>query len=73
MREIHDKDLTDDFRKMGYTPFTVNIERPNYYRLEDGSILRVYPILNGVVFDPTRPSKVGINAQNVVCTMFRKN
>jgi len=28
---MYTKDLAEDFRKMGYTPFTVKIERPNYY------------------------------------------
>jgi len=69
---MHVKDLAIDFRKMGYTPFTIKIERPNYYRLDDGSILRVYSILNAVTLDASRPDGMSVNEQNVVVAFVPK-
>lgn len=58
--------VNDEIKKMGYTPFVARMERPNFYRLEDGSILRVYAILNNLILDPNNPNGAKINAQNVV-------
>ena len=69
---MHAKDLAEDFKKMGYTPFTVKIERPNFYQLTDGSILKIYPILNSVELDPAKLNGVSINAQSVVTAFVPK-
>ena len=69
---MHAKDLAEDFKKMGYTPFTVKIERPNFYQLTDGSILKIYSILNSVELDPAKLNGVSINAQSVVTAFVPK-
>ncbi|MGI0022487.1 MAG: hypothetical protein ACRD9Q_06465 [Nitrososphaeraceae archaeon] len=58
--------INDEIKKMGYTPFITRMERPNYYRLEDGSILRVYSVLNNVIMNQQNPTNANISAQNVV-------
>ena len=70
---MHVKDLAEDFRKMGYTPFTVKIERPNFYRLSDGSILKLYSILNGIELDQAKLEAISINAQSIVTAFIPKN
>ena len=69
---MHVKDLADDLRKMGYTPFTVKIERPNFYRLEDGSILKVHPIVSGIEIDLSDMDGISVNSQNVVAVFVPK-
>lgn len=69
---MHVKDLAEDFREMGYTPFTVKIERPNFYRLSDGSILKICPILNGIEIDQAKLEGMSINAQSIVTAFIPK-
>ena len=69
---MHVKDLAEDFRKMGYTPFTVKIERPNFYRLSDGSILKICSILNGIEIDQAKLEGMSINAQSIVTAFIPK-
>ena len=69
---MHVKDLAEDFREMGYTPFTVKIERPNFYRLSDGSILKICSILNGIEIDQAKLEGMSINAQSIVTAFIPK-
>ena len=62
-------EINEEIKKMGYVPFVTRMERPNFYRLEDGSILRVYSILNSLIMDPANPQNAQINAQNIM-TVF---
>ena len=63
-----DPSIDAKIKSRGYDAFVVKKETPNYYQLEDGTILRVYPILNSVVLDKinTNAMNVSANIQNVV-------
>jgi hypothetical protein len=65
-------EINHEIKLMGYAPFVPKSENPNYYRLHDGTILRVYPILNNLTVNPTQGDSVQVNIQNNVATFVPK-
>jgi superfamily I DNA and/or RNA helicase len=64
---LTDKAIEAKIRKYGYSPFETKKEEPNYYELEDGTILKIYPVLIGIIMDQEKqPEGASVNAQNVV-------
>ena len=59
-------DINKEIKQMGYPPVVPKTERPNFYRIDDGAILRVFPIVNNVFMDPNNPNGAAISAQNVI-------
>jgi hypothetical protein len=57
---------------MGYVSFIPKSENPNYYRLDEGTILRVYPILNNLTLNPAQDGTVQVNVQNIIATFVPK-
>ena len=65
-------EINNEIKLMGYVPFIPKSENPNYYRLDDGSILRVYPILNNLTLNPAQGDSVQVNVQNIIATFVPK-
>jgi len=55
------EEITNEIREMGYTPFIPKTERPNFYRLDDGAIIRIYPILNALYLNPSQQESMQMN------------
>jgi len=53
-------------------PFIPKSEDPNYYRLDEGTILRLYPILNNLTLNPVQGDSVQVNVQNIIATFVPK-
>jgi hypothetical protein len=62
--------INEEIRKMGYPSFVPRTEKPNFYRLDDGTILRLYPILNSLT--PTQKHAFQFNIQNNISTFVPK-
>jgi len=61
------RELDSKIKRMGYSTFEVKLEKPNYYQLEDKTILKVYPILNNLFMDKGKnPEGASVSTQNVV-------
>lgn len=66
------EEINQEIKKMGYSTFIPRMERPNFYRIEEGIILRVYPIINSIEMEPDNPTGASINGQNVVALFVPK-
>jgi hypothetical protein len=65
-------DINKEIRQMGYASFIPRTEQPNYYRLDDGTILRLYPVLNNVIPNPIQANALQFNIQNNISTFVPK-
>lgn len=64
-------EINNELKTMGYTPFVTRIEKPNYYRVEDHTIVRLYPLLMHLTISATQNQSIQsiqLNIQNVVST-----
>jgi len=66
------EEINNEIRGMGYTPFVPKTERPNFYRLDDGAIIRIYPILNALYLNPSQMESMQMNIQSNVSTFVPK-
>lgn len=65
--------INEEIRKMGYPSFVPKTEKPNFYRLDDGTILRLYPILNSLTtVSTTQKYALQFNIQNNISTFVPK-
>jgi hypothetical protein len=59
-----DLDFNSKLARMGYTPFKIRSEKPNFYQLDDGAILKIYPVLNGLILKKGKtPEQAQVNLQ----------
>jgi hypothetical protein len=65
-------EMNKEIKLMGYVPFIPKSENPNYYRLDEGTILRVYPILNNLTLNPAQADSLQVNVQNIIATFVPK-
>lgn len=66
------EEINNEIRGMGYTPFIPKTERPNFYRLDDGAIIRIYPILNALYLNHSQMESMQMNIQSNVSTFVPK-
>jgi len=68
-----DKILASKIKKMGYSVHQVKKEAPNYYEVEDGTILKVHAVINSLKMDRgEHPEGASVNGQNLVTAFVPK-
>ena len=66
-----DPKINQKIKKFGYVSFNAKRESPSFYQLDDGSMLRVYPILNSII-SPDNKTIMEINMKNVIAAYVPK-
>jgi len=64
-------EINNEIKSMGYTPFVARIEKPNFYRVEDRTIVRLYPLLMHLTISATQNQSIQsiqLSIQNVIST-----
>ena len=69
---MNERELDIKIKKLGYTPFKVKKERPSFYKLTDGTILKVITIVNAVILNKKKLNAISVDAQNVVSAFVPK-
>lgn len=69
---MSDRIIDEKIKRLGFTPFKVKKEKPSYYKLQDGTILKIYPILNGLILNAKKPNMVTVDIGNVVSAFVPK-
>jgi len=69
---MSEREIDIKIKRLGYTPFKVKKEKPSFYKLEDGSILKVLSIVNAIILNEKKPNAISVDAQNVVSAFVPK-
>ncbi len=63
---IFDDEINQDIARMGYILPKVRAQYPSFYKLIDGTILRIIILLNHILPNPNRLDDYDINTTNIV-------
>ncbi len=66
------EEIEGNIRDMGYITATPRKEEYSYYKLKDGTIIKVLFRVNHVLVDPTSPQNFDVNFTNIVAVYVPK-
>lgn len=69
---VPEEEINSNIKSMGYVLVTPRRVYPSFYRLSDGTILKVIVNLNHLIPDMQNPDSVGVNSTNITSTYVPK-
>jgi len=69
---MNEREFDIKIKRLGYTPFKIKKEKPSFYKLEDGTILKVITVVNAVIMNKKKLNVISVDAQNVVSAFVPK-
>lgn len=69
---IPEEEIFAEIKEMGYITIKPRVERPSYYKLGDGTIIRALVHINSIVQDPRNHDGFNMNPTNLVAAFVPK-
>lgn len=60
------ENIENEIKEMGYVLATPRNIEPSYYRLTDGTILKIIVTISHLIPDPRKPDGLAVNTNNIV-------
>lgn len=69
---IPEEEVLAEIKEMGYVTIKPRVEKPSYYKLSDGTIIKALVHINSIVPDPRKPDGFNVNPTNLVSAFVPK-
>ncbi|MCE9652623.1 MAG: hypothetical protein K8Q89_06160 [Nitrosarchaeum sp.] len=69
---IPEEEIMSEIKEMGYVTIKPRVERPSYYKLSDGTIVKALVHINSIIADPRNPEGFNVNPTNLVSAFVPK-